>query len=48
MACLLSMFSDGRLAMPLERRENVRHATLLFCAGGVNVRTRGVEREEKK
>ena len=29
----------GRLAMPPLRRENVRHATLLFCAEGVNVRT---------
>ena len=28
------MFSDGRLAMPLERHENVRHATLLFSAVG--------------
>ena len=33
-ACLLIMFSDGRLAMPYSRRENVRHATLLFCAEG--------------
>ena len=31
-ACLLIMFCYGRLAMPLERREKVRHATLLFCA----------------
>ena len=33
-ACLLIMFLNGRLAMPLERRENVRHATLLFSAFG--------------
>ena len=33
----------GRLAMPSVRRENVRHATLLFCAEGVTVRTIGVE-----
>ena len=46
-ACLLIMFSDGRLAMPLERRENVRHATLLSApAGGKCVRDRRGEREE--
>jgi hypothetical protein len=28
------MFCYGRLAMPFSRRENVRHATLLFCAFG--------------
>ena len=33
-ACLLIMFLFGRLAMPLKRREKVRHATLLFRAGG--------------
>ena len=33
-ACLLIMFYDGRLAMPSLRRENVRHATLLFRAEG--------------
>ncbi len=27
--------------MPCIRHENVRHATLLFCAEGVNVRTTG-------
>ena len=31
-ACLLIMFTRGRLAMPCMRRENVRHATLLFRA----------------
>ena len=35
------MFFNGRLAMPLKRRENVRHATLLFCAESVNVQTTG-------
>ena len=34
-ACLLIMFTRGRLAMPCIRRENVRHATLLFHAEGV-------------
>ena len=34
-ACLLIMFLKGRLAMPCIRHENVRHATLLFCAEGV-------------
>ena len=29
--------------MPLLGRENVRHATLLFRAEGVNVQTTGVE-----
>ena len=29
-ACLLIMFYFGRLAMPYSKRENVRHATLLF------------------
>ena len=29
-ACLLIMFYLGRLAMPFLKRENVRHATLLF------------------
>ena len=33
-ACLLIMFVSRRLAMPPLRRENVRHATLLFCAEG--------------
>ena len=33
-ACLLIMFLKGRLAMPSVGRENVRHATLLFCALG--------------
>ena len=45
MACLLSMFSDGRLAMPLERRENVRHATLLFCAEGGDVQRKARSKE---
>ena len=35
------MFLQWRLAMPSLERENVRHATLLFCAEGVNVRTTG-------
>ena len=30
MACLLIMFSVGRLAMPYSRRENVRHATFFL------------------
>ena len=38
-ACLLIMFCRRRLAMPSSRCENVRHATLLFCAEGVNVQT---------
>ena len=46
-ACLLIMFLNGRLAMPLERRENVRHATLLSApAGGKCVRDRRGESEE--
>ena len=45
-ACLLVMFFNGRLAMPCMRRENVRHATLLFCAGSVNVRTNGAGEED--
>ena len=40
-ACLLIMFFQGRLAMPSMGHENVRHATLLFCAEGVNVRVTG-------
>ncbi|MBQ6010155.1 MAG: leucine-rich repeat protein, partial [Kiritimatiellae bacterium] len=39
------MFTRGRLAMPSLRRENVRHATLLFCVEGVNVRTTGAGEE---
>ena len=31
-ACLLIMFLNGRLAMPYPRRDNVRHATLIFRA----------------
>ena len=46
-ACLLIMFLYGRLAMPCIKHENVRHATLLFCAEGVNVRTTGVEGKGK-
>ena len=42
-ACLLIMFYDGRLAMPYSKREKVRHATLLFCAGSVNVQGNGAE-----
>ena len=42
MACLLIMFCLGRLAMPPLEHDDVRHATLLFCAEGVNVRTMGV------
>ena len=42
MACLLIMFTRRRLAMPSIGRENVRHATLLSCAEGVNVQTTGV------
>ena len=45
-ACLLIMFQSGRLAMPSIRHENVRHATLLFRAKGVNVRVIGVEDKE--
>ena len=45
-ACLLIMFYDGRLAMPYSRHENARHATLLFCAEGVNVRITGAEEDE--
>ena len=45
-ACLLIMFVSRRLAMPPLRHENVRHATLLFCAEGVNVQlSTGVEEE---
>ena len=40
-ACLLIMFLQWRLAMPSLERENVRHATLLFRAEGVTVRTTG-------
>ena len=40
MACLHIMFFNGRLAMPYSRRENVRHATLLFRAEGVNMQTK--------
>ncbi len=39
-ACLLIMFTRGRLAMPSIGHENVRHATLLFCAESVNVRAK--------
>ena len=35
-ACLHIMFSDGRLAMPYSRRENVRHATLFLSAPRVS------------
>ena len=35
------MFTRGRLAMPSIEHENVRHATLLFCAESANVRTGG-------
>ena len=45
-ACLLIMFLKGRLAMPSRWRENVRHATLLFCVEGVNVRTTGAGEKE--
>ena len=34
--------------MPCMRRENVRHATLLFCAEGVNVRTIGAGEGRKQ
>ena len=47
-ACLLIMFLNGRLAMPFLRRENVRHATLLFCAKSVNVQTIGAEKELRR
>ena len=46
-ACLLIMFVSRRLAMPPLRRENVRHATLLFCAEGVNVRAMAWVKEGK-
>ena len=42
MACLLVMFFNGRLAMPCMRRDDVRHATLLFCAEGGTVWAIGV------
>jgi hypothetical protein len=46
-ACLLIMFCFRRLAMPFLRRENVRHATLFFCAKSVNARGEtGVEESE--
>ena len=32
-ACFHPMFGLGRLAMPSVRRGDVKHATLLFCAG---------------
>ena len=38
-ACLLIMFLNGRLAMPYPRRENVRHATLLYCRKGLIMKT---------
>ena len=45
-ACLLIMFCFGRLAMPLERHVNVRHATLLFRAlGRWALVKRGAEQE---
>ena len=33
--------------MPSSRHENVRHATLLFCAEGVNVRTKKARKNEE-
>ena len=47
-ACLLIMFLQGRLAMPHMRHENVRHATLLFRAEGVNVLTTSAEERSKR
>ena len=47
-ACLLIMFYLGRLAMPFLKRENVRHATLLFCAKSANVQGNGAEKRERK
>ena len=47
MACLLIMFVSRRLAMPPLRRETVRHATLLFCAEGVNVQITGAGEERE-
>ena len=46
-ACLLIMFVIGRLAMPSMGHENARHATLLFCAEGDNVRTTGARGGKK-
>ena len=48
MACLLIMFTRGRLAMPSIEHENVRHATLLFCAEGDTLRTTGAGRKRKQ
>ena len=41
------MFFDGCLVTPPARRENVRHATLLFCAEGVNVQTKPARKKEE-
>ena len=41
------MFLQWRLAMPSLGRENVRHATLLFCAEGVNVRTKPAQKKAR-
>ena len=38
----------GRLAMPSVRRENVRHATLLFCAEGVTCEQTGAEKKDEE
>ena len=42
-ACLLFVFSTGRLAVPLQDMDFERHATLLFCAKSVNVQTTGAK-----
>ena len=47
-ACLLIMFLQWRLAMPSLEHENVRHATLLFRAEGVNVQTKQAWRKGLK
>ena len=40
-ACLLNHVLRRAFGDAYMRRENVRHATLLFCAESVNVRTIG-------
>ena len=44
-ACLLFVFSTGRLAVPLQDMDFERHATLLFCAKSANVQGNGAEKE---
>jgi hypothetical protein len=42
------MFLKGRLAMPSVGRENVRHATLLFCAEGVDLGQKMARKKENR